>query len=132
MTTFSTALRHYRTHAGWSLNRLGVEAGVYHQAIMRYERGERHPTRETVEALVGALGLSPLDADKLRLAAGFAPCDLVGLICDACADIILTHPSTDTPHAYAVRALDTLCLLDDTLQGQQGRTLDALCRQVAP
>lgn len=127
MTTFATALRHYRTRAGWSLTKLGVEAGVYHQAIMRYERGVKHPRRETVEALAGAMGLSPLDSDRLRLAAGFAPLDLVGLVKGTCCDLVAANDLMGEAWDAGLR----LQILAKSLR-EQGRDLNAICRRVTP
>lgn len=129
MTTFAPALNYYRTRAGLSVRALSYETGVYHQAIMRLERGERHPRRETVDALAEALSLGPLDADRLRLAAGFAPCDLVGLVLDGVAALAAdTNPVIAT---YAGRANEALRLLRLNLIFE-ARSLDAICREVAP
>lgn len=136
MTTFATALRHYRTRAGWSLTKLGVEAGVYHQAIMRYERGVKHPRRETVEALAEALDLSPLDADlerdRLLLAAGYAPHDLAGMVLAACERLGAISDDDNTRWCADQAAWHLRMLITRLDHIPAHGDLNALCREVAP
>lgn len=129
MGTFASALASYRTRAGLSQRDVATGAHIDRSMVVRFEAGTRHPRRETVDALAEALSLGPLDADRLRLAAGFAPCDLVGLVLDGVAALAAdTNPVIAT---YAGRADEALRLLRLNLIFE-ARSLDAICREVAP
>ncbi len=79
---FPAALRRLRERAGLSQNALAERAGRDPGTINRLESGKRAPVnRELIEALAGALALSPDERDRLLAAAGHLPAALarVGL-----------------------------------------------------
>ena len=78
MDDFAAELTRQRRRSGLSLGRLATRAGLDKSAISRLEHGLRHPTRETIAALIEGLGLVDTDEDRqarvrLYLGAGFVP-----------------------------------------------------------
>lgn len=88
--TFGQALRRYRVATivtvlwyadgcqfsktgPMSQNELARRAGVDSAFVYRLEMGRTHARRETVEAFAEGLGLSPIDRDRLLIAAGYWP-----------------------------------------------------------
>lgn len=110
-----------------SMNQLGLLVDGNHGWISRLEHGTRHPRRETVDALAEALGLSGPDADRLRLAAGFAPHDMVKLV-RLSLDCLMTQERGPISKR-ACAALLGLHDLQDLLT-RHDRDLDAICREV--
>lgn len=51
-------IRYYRTHLGFSQERLAEEAGVHPTYIGQIERGEKNLTLESLEKISSALGIS--------------------------------------------------------------------------
>lgn len=74
--TFAALLRDHRTAAGLSQSALARMAGFDHSYVSRLEDGTRAPSRETVDVLCFALGLSRAARNRLTLAAGHLPVDL--------------------------------------------------------
>ncbi|MBU0491748.1 MAG: helix-turn-helix domain-containing protein [Chloroflexi bacterium] len=74
--TFGKLLRQYRRSKRLSQKALGQSIGCTHTTIGRYEAGAV-PHQSTVELLIRALQLSPLEADQLRLAAGLPMTEVV-------------------------------------------------------
>lgn len=70
---FADLLREYRERAGLSQVRLARLSGFDHSYLSRLERGHRAPTRAAVLRLAKALGLQPVERDRLLMAAGVAP-----------------------------------------------------------
>jgi len=71
---FAELLRVARRRAGLSQSALARAVGIDASYLNRLERAEREPPRRsTVEALAGALGLGPDEADRLLVAAGRLP-----------------------------------------------------------
>jgi transcriptional regulator with XRE-family HTH domain len=74
---FGPLLRSLRERAGISGNQLAHRAAIDPSHLNRVEREERGvPRSEMVAALIRALGLSRIDGNRLRLAAGLAPVGL--------------------------------------------------------
>jgi transcriptional regulator with XRE-family HTH domain len=73
MTTFGAVLAAYRRERGWSQYRLAEEAEIDDSYISRLETGDRMPGRDVTERLIVGFGLNEQDADRFRLAAGYAP-----------------------------------------------------------
>jgi transcriptional regulator with XRE-family HTH domain len=77
---FPPLLVRFRTTAGLSQKDLGLAVGVSPSYITHLERGDRNPpSREIVGTIGKALALAPGDADRLMIAAGYAPEWLVQL-----------------------------------------------------
>lgn len=53
------AIAHYRKKQGWTMTQLAEESDVTQSAISQYENGKKNPTRETVEKLASAFGITP-------------------------------------------------------------------------
>ncbi|MBX5491747.1 MAG: helix-turn-helix domain-containing protein [Chloroflexi bacterium] len=71
---FGSLLRRLREAAGLSCNELARLVAVDPSYISRLERGEREPPRRlVVERLADALGLSPIERDRLLVSAGYSP-----------------------------------------------------------
>jgi len=62
---FGARVRELRTHAGISVNKLASIAGVSPSTISRLERGNIAPSREHINLISTALGLSKSEAKKL-------------------------------------------------------------------
>lgn len=58
-------MREARTQAGLGLRNLATRLDVSHSVIVRWERGERVPSPESVAALCAVLGLPGLERDRL-------------------------------------------------------------------
>lgn len=56
---FGQALRKLRLAAGWSQEKLGLEAGVQRNFISLIETGKNQPTITTLFKLASALGIEP-------------------------------------------------------------------------
>jgi len=71
---FAELLRAARGRAGLSQSALARAVGIDASYLNRLERAEREPPRRpVVEALAGALGLGPEEADQLLVVAGYLP-----------------------------------------------------------
>jgi predicted ATPase/DNA-binding XRE family transcriptional regulator len=71
--TFGDLLRQHRLAAGLTQESLAERAGLSEHGIQKLERGVTRPYRDTVERLLGALGLSVAEQAALRTVAGGAP-----------------------------------------------------------
>ena len=80
MTLFGDLLDAYRHRAGLSQSKLATRAGFDHSYVSRLASGGRLPTRETVDRLAAALGLSDADRDALLASANFLPRDVSSLL----------------------------------------------------
>ena len=69
---WSAALRNHRERAGLSRAALASKAGVSEAAVKAFEWGTRHPKEATLNAIIGALGLTREQANPLREANGYA------------------------------------------------------------
>jgi transcriptional regulator with XRE-family HTH domain len=77
---FGSLLQRYREQADFSRNALGRAIGCDPSYISRLERGDREPPRrDVVGCICKALDLPAADADRLHVAAGYAPAWLVEL-----------------------------------------------------
>src|SRR5262245_27588764 len=73
-TPFAQLLDHYLRRCPQSRAEIARRAGVDTSYIFRLVNGERRPPRRAVVPhLAQALGLGPVDAERLLLAAGYAP-----------------------------------------------------------
>lgn len=134
MTTFAEALTAFRQRATLSQQALARRAGVYPSEVSRLESGTRHPRRETVEALAGALDLSPLDADlerdRLLLAAGYAPHDLAEMVLAACQRLGAISEDDNTRWCADQAAWYLQMLITRLNHIPAHGNLNAICRQV--
>jgi transcriptional regulator with XRE-family HTH domain len=71
--SFGLKLRQLRERAGKSQANIAQAAGYDHSFISRLEGGYRDPSREAVETISKALGLSEMDKDVLLASAGYLP-----------------------------------------------------------
>lgn len=77
---FGFLLREHRERAGYARNALAHLIGADPSYLTRIEHGEREPPRaHIVDALARGLKLSTFEAAEFRVAAGFAPCQVVDL-----------------------------------------------------
>lgn len=70
---FGELLERYRQSRDLSMNTLGTAVGCAAGHISRLERGQRRPSLAIVSALITALELSPPQASRLQIAAGYVP-----------------------------------------------------------
>ncbi len=66
------ALREYRKKRGLSQPEVARRAGLSVSAVKAYENGDRHPSPETLSAIIVALGMTVEDANPIRAGAGYA------------------------------------------------------------
>jgi len=81
-TEFGVLLKRVREARRVSQSKLAERADFDHSYVSRLESGARMPTREAVERLGSALGLSQGEHDALFAAAGFLPRDIASLLSD--------------------------------------------------
>jgi transcriptional regulator with XRE-family HTH domain len=79
---FGVLLKRVREARRVSQSKLAERADFDHSYVSRLESGARMPTREAVERLGVALGLSQSEHDALFAAAGFLPRDVASLLSD--------------------------------------------------
>ncbi len=79
---FGVLLKGLREGRRVSQSKLAERAEFDHSYVSRLESGARMPTREAVERLSTALGLSLGEQDTLLAAAGFLPRDVASLLSD--------------------------------------------------
>jgi transcriptional regulator with XRE-family HTH domain len=77
--SFGSSLRAFRERAGWSQSALARKAGLDPSFVNRLESGQRGAERSVAEALIGALGLAPAEADRLLAAGGYLPASLAAV-----------------------------------------------------
>ena len=80
MTDFGALLKGFREKRGVSQSKLAEKADFDHSYVSRLESGARMPTRDAVDRLGRALGLSQAELDALLAAAGFLPRDVTSLL----------------------------------------------------
>ena len=66
------ALRDHRTRKRLSQTEVARRSGLSLSAIKSYERGDRQPSREALDAIIDAMGLTHDEGNPIRLGAGFA------------------------------------------------------------
>lgn len=72
-TYFAELLIDLRCRRGMTQYRLAKLCAVSSGYITRLEHGDRYPSCEVVERIITALALGNLQANALRMAAGYAP-----------------------------------------------------------
>jgi transcriptional regulator with XRE-family HTH domain len=68
---FGQLLTELREVRGWTKTQLAERAGLDPSSVSRLEAGFRAPEPRTVEVLVKALGISPVEHERLLARAGF-------------------------------------------------------------
>ena len=66
-------LRDVRDTAGVSRREAGARAGLSEESVRAYELGRRHPSHDSLRALLDALAADPLRRNAILQGAGFAP-----------------------------------------------------------
>ena len=66
MATFAERLKSLRREKGWSQQRLADELDLSKSSVNMYERGEREPGFETMEAIASILSLLLIRMQKIR------------------------------------------------------------------
>lgn len=79
---FGVQLKALREARRVSQSKLAERADFDHSYVSRLESGARMPTRDAVERLAAALGLSHTEQDALLAGAGFLPRDVASLLSD--------------------------------------------------
>ncbi len=93
---FGEVLRQLRSARGVSQAAVAAGAGMDRSYVNRIEAGERGaPALPAVEALIGALQLSPAEGDRLMAAAGLLPRALRALGPDDPTILLLAQRLTD-------------------------------------
>jgi transcriptional regulator with XRE-family HTH domain len=77
---FGVLLKRFREGHGVSQSKLAERADFDHSYVSRLESGARMPTRDAVDRLGQAMGLSEIELDALLAAAGFLPRDVTSLL----------------------------------------------------
>jgi transcriptional regulator with XRE-family HTH domain len=77
---FGGLLKGFRERRSVSQSKLAERAAFDHSYVSRLESGARMPTRDAVDRLGTALGLTQAELDALLAAAGFLPRDLTSLL----------------------------------------------------
>lgn len=82
---FHIVLRYIRRKYGLSQQKLAKLSGIDPSLVCRYESGQRHPSRESLLALVAVLQPSPEDTKLLFHAAGYLAPEEVTLVAETVA-----------------------------------------------
>ncbi|HKG24976.1 MAG TPA: helix-turn-helix transcriptional regulator [Thermomicrobiales bacterium] len=77
---FGGLLKGFRERRNVSQSKLAERASFDHSYVSRLESGARMPTRDAVDRLGTALGLTEIELDALLAAAGFLPRDVSSLL----------------------------------------------------
>jgi transcriptional regulator with XRE-family HTH domain len=77
---FGGLLKGFRERRNVSQSKLAERAAFDHSYVSRLESGARMPTRDAVDRLGMALGLTQVELDALLAAAGFLPRDVTSLL----------------------------------------------------
>jgi transcriptional regulator with XRE-family HTH domain len=77
---FGGLLKGFRERRNVSQSKLAERAAFDHSYVSRLESGARMPTRDAVDRLGTALGLTQIELDALLAAAGFLPRDVTSLL----------------------------------------------------
>jgi transcriptional regulator with XRE-family HTH domain len=77
---FGGLLKGFRERRNVSQSKLAERAAFDHSYVSRLESGTRMPTRDAVDRLGMALGLTQVELDALLAAAGFLPRDVTSLL----------------------------------------------------
>ena len=77
---FGGLLKGFRERRNVSQSKLAERAAFDHSYVSRLESGARMPTRDAVDRLGMALGLTQAELDALLAAAGFLPRDVTSLL----------------------------------------------------
>ena len=114
-------LRRYRQQRRLTLERAGERADVDHTLLSRIERGLRRLTPETLGAIAEGWPLTPVERDRLALAAGLAPVDPLSLLIHEPAVAALYRYLCDpaVPAADRLRVREIVALLVATVAPAQ-------------
>jgi transcriptional regulator with XRE-family HTH domain len=77
---FGGLLKGFRERRNVSQSKLAERAAFDHSYVSRLESGARMPTRDAVDRLGEAMGLTQIELDALLAAAGFLPRDVTSLL----------------------------------------------------
>jgi transcriptional regulator with XRE-family HTH domain len=77
---FGGLLKGFRERRNVSQSKLAEKAAFDHSYVSRLESGARMPTRDAVDRLGEAMGLTQVELDALLAAAGFLPRDVTSLL----------------------------------------------------
>jgi transcriptional regulator with XRE-family HTH domain len=77
---FGGLLKGFRERRNVSQSKLAERAAFDHSYVSRLESGARMPTRDAVDRLGIAMGLTQIELDALLAAAGFLPRDVTSLL----------------------------------------------------
>lgn len=77
---FGGLLKGFRERRNVSQSKLAERAAFDHSYVSRLESGARMPTRDAVDRLGEAMGLTQVELDALLAAAGFLPRDVTSLL----------------------------------------------------
>ena len=114
---FSDALRAFRTEAGLSQKALSHKANMDHSFVCRLEQGKRMPSRDTVEQISHALGLTEMQSEYMHNQAGFTLGEVKISLEDVAALALKDSGYSDTVIAYVDsiwRSTLKLVTLDNT------------------
>ncbi|HMO96537.1 MAG TPA: helix-turn-helix domain-containing protein [Tepidiformaceae bacterium] len=76
-STWFVSLRELRSAAGLSRRELGARAALSEESLRAYETGRRHPSRESLTAILDALHIDPLHRNEVLEGAGYAADDRI-------------------------------------------------------
>ena len=110
---FGSLLKRLREQRRVSQSKLAERAEFDHSYVSRLESGTRMPTREAVDRLSEALGLSRPEQDALRAAAGFLPHEVSSLLADepVVSEVLDLLQNEDVPREYRENMRQVLRLL---------------------
>lgn len=110
---FGILLKRMREQRRVSQSKLAERAEFDHSYVSRLESGTRMPTRDAVDRLSEALGLSRPEQDSLRAAAGFLPHDVSSLLADepVVSEVLDLLQNEDVPREYRDNMRQVLRLL---------------------
>ncbi|MEA2512039.1 MAG: hypothetical protein QOF33_4040 [Thermomicrobiales bacterium] len=77
---FGGLLKGFRERRNVSQSKLAERAAFDHSYVSRLESGARMPTRDAVDRLGMALGLTQIELDAMLASAGFLPRDVTSLL----------------------------------------------------
>lgn len=117
--SFGDVLAELRLAMGYSQNRVARAAGCDHSHISRLETGQRQPSRAVVLRLAAALGLSADGRDRLLLAAGLLPDDVLHAAECACAGLRQDVVAGPGARELAAAAESLLRALRVALKGEE-------------
>lgn len=110
---FGVLLKRLREARRVSQSKLAERADFDHSYVSRLESGARMPTREAVERLGQALGVSLMEQDSMLASAGFLPRDVGSLLSDepVLGEVLGLLQDEDVPLEYRDNMRQVLRLL---------------------